>query len=371
MDEKIKELISKIDKKTLQKYPDPVRGFLQYDVDGSWPDRFVLIRDKFKRDGFSLEACKARYGDLLGEELFNGRRKSVARTESDYSEDEWKTLCKKKNSTSLEAFISRYGKQEGVLRREQYIKKRRETYKKNGPYPPSVNLKKFIEKYGDEEGKLRYRKWIESRRRTLSLDGFIEKFGKDGVKKYNEFCKKMDTRSKNSFINRYGESEGTRLYQLSVERAKYTQSEQYYIDKYGKIEGSSRWAELCATRAQATKKSKISNSRISQQLFWKVYSKLSREQQMNCYFAELNGEYIFFTPEHTEFKSIIVDFKLGNKIIEFDGTYWHKNKKYIDKEKVDYLTKLGYVVMRIEETNFNKNNELCINKIIKFLGNEK
>lgn len=74
-----------------------------------------------------------------------------------------------------------------------------------------------------------------------------------------------------------------------------------------------------------------------------------------------------FTPDNNTFKSIIVDFKLGNKIVEFDGTHWHKNRTALDAERDNYLHTRGYDIMRVSELDYKTNGVSCIDSIVNFL----
>ena len=66
-------------------------------------------------------------------------------------------------------------------------------------------------------------------------------------------------------------------------------------------------------------------------------------------------------------KSNFVDFKLGNKIVEFDGTYWHKNRIALDTERDNYLRTRGYDIMRVSESDYKTNGVSCIDSIVNFL----
>ena len=370
IEDKLIYFLSNLTKKQIRNNPDIIRGFIIYKVDGDWISRFNTIKEKYRHDGFSLNSCITRYGTTEGTKIFYSRSESVKITKEKYlqshTELDWDILCKKKNSTSLDAFIRRYGKRNGIKRRQDYTKKRRETYKKHGPYPPSINREKFIERYGEIDGMKRYIDWIDKRRRTLSLNGFIEKFGVEGKSKYEEFCKRMDTRSLEARVKRYGAIEGLTIYNESNKRSSYTSSREYYIEKYGLVDGLQRWTEHCHKIVRA-RRGNTKISRKSQICFWKLYSKLPETLKSICWFGELNEEHIFYVFSHPGITSIIVDFKCGNKIIEFNGTYWHKNKSILDMEKKTYLNNCGYDVHIITEADWDTNNDNVIAAVMKFL----
>ena len=54
-----------------------------------------------------------------------------------------------------------------------------------------------------------------------------------------------------------------------------------------------------------------------------------------------------------------------NVVLFADGTYWHSGamKEYKDGEKTKKLTKAGYIVLRLEEKEINKDIELVRKKV--------
>lgn len=147
----------------------------------------------------------------------------------------------------------------------------------------------------------------------------------------------MDKTSLKSFIKRYGEL-GDGLYKKFV--IKLTTNN---ISRY---------------------------SKISQDLFWNILDFLPIYERINIHFAELNNEYVFY-PYTNDLNYIYVDFKIGNKIIEFDGTYWHSKSSFKDKKRDEYLISKGYDVLRVKEENYKENKEKVIEQCINFINNEK
>ena len=127
-------------------------------------------------------------------------------------------------------------------------------------------------------------------------------------------------------------------------------------------------------------------SKVSQKLFWLIYNKLSKELQAECYFAELNSEFVKYYNKY-----YLYDFVLSHKkkCIEFNGNYYHMNPSIYeandinkqmkksaseiwksDKTKNNALINDGFDVLVIWEKDFKDNQEETINKSIKFLMNE-
>ena len=64
-----------------------------------------------------------------------------------------------------------------------------------------------------------------------------------------------------------------------------------------------------------------------------------------------------------------IDFKFNNKIIEFDGEYWHidKEKEFI---KDEFFKIKGYEVLHIKEKDYYENPQRTITKCLTFLNQQ-
>lgn len=113
-------------------------------------------------------------------------------------------------------------------------------------------------------------------------------------------------------------------------------------------------------------------SKASQLLFWQIYDKLISADK--CHFHELNEEMSINIDKtqskkpHSNKHKYKIDFVLSNKIIEFDGDYWHKKTKHKDAIKDEYLKSLGYEVLRVKEQEYKKDKESIISKCLNFLN---
>jgi very-short-patch-repair endonuclease len=72
------------------------------------------------------------------------------------------------------------------------------------------------------------------------------------------------------------------------------------------------------------------------------------------------------------YKNSCIDFKCGNKLIEFDGVYWHKDSQEKDIRRNETYEKLGYKLLIINENDLinNKINNELIDKCLRFIKNE-
>ena len=62
----------------------------------------------------------------------------------------------------------------------------------------------------------------------------------------------------------------------------------------------------------------------------------------------------------------MLDFCYENKIIEYDGEYWHTDPTK-DQERDLYLQSKGYEVMRIKHNEYRKDPYQVMKKCISFL----
>jgi very-short-patch-repair endonuclease len=100
-------------------------------------------------------------------------------------------------------------------------------------------------------------------------------------------------------------------------------------------------------------------SKISQKIFWMIYEKLTQLEKENTHFKELNNEWYVKNTNNFYF----VDFKCGNKIIEFDGIYWHRNSKEKDEIRNTVYKNLGYQILIISENDFTDKKSNIIQKL--------
>jgi very-short-patch-repair endonuclease/AraC-like DNA-binding protein len=116
------------------------------------------------------------------------------------------------------------------------------------------------------------------------------------------------------------------------------------------------------------------SSKPSQELFWKLYTKLNFPKK--CNFSELNNERTLYINQDDilnliQYKKLNkkryhIDFMLENKIIEYDGEYWHND---LEKEttKNKFLKNKGYSVLHIKDSEYKKNPEKVIEDCLQFL----
>lgn len=117
-------------------------------------------------------------------------------------------------------------------------------------------------------------------------------------------------------------------------------------------------------------------SLISQELFWKIYEKLNENQKRNCKFSQLNNEKKVYVKEDDHIvlenkkinkKHYNFDFVCDDKIIEFDGFYYHTDKEKEIAKDIFAMHK-GFKIIHIDEIDYKKNPEKTIEKCLMFLN---
>jgi len=122
----------------------------------------------------------------------------------------------------------------------------------------------------------------------------------------------------------------------------------------------------------------LGSSKISQELFWEIYNSLEGEYRPLARFGDLNSEVRvrvnkndikMFGPEQTNKHCYYLDFVLGTRNIEFDGTYWHSILGRTAKDEVRdaILESKGYMTLRINEQDYIKDPQKEIQKCLDFL----
>lgn len=183
----------------------------------------------------------------------------------------------------------------------------------------------------------------------------------------------------------YSEDESEKL------RAKrqITNTVDNYIKKYGDKLGvtkfkerNTKWSEQIENKFKNGEFSKTSTNNYSKpelELFEVIIEKLDI---IHCYSGVDNNQY--FLRDNN--KTYSYDFVFNNKVIEFNGDYWHCNPEtyestyyhnhkkmtaneiwIADNIKIEAIKNRGYDVLIIWENNYKQNKEKVIQECIEFL----
>jgi len=148
------------------------------------------------------------------------------------------------------------------------------------------------------------------------------------------------------------------------------------IEKYGEVEGIKRWSERQGKWLKNLPK--LSYSNISQTLFIKIYEMIKDEYQ-KIYFATLdpkshtldeNKNHEYMLRLKTSYCKLDFFIKDINKGIEFDGDYWHGEKrgnKDRDEKRDKSIIEQGIMLHHVKERDYKNNPEKTIQECLKFI----
>lgn len=296
--------------------------------------RHVEIRRKIgltSRNKNTIEGFIKRYGRIEGTKRF----------------EEFKN----KSKHTKENFIKRHGKEKGPIIWQQYKETKSQISIRNKDYwiklgysskeakelvssiQQTCSLKSFIEKYGEEEGTNRYLKKNETHSHNISLSGFIEKYGDfEGRKKFKEYCFNKG-RTKKQLIEQHGED-----YAIAICNSRAHTLKNYikwYGEENGLIKFSRRYNNL-----------PYGSSKQADEFFEKLYNicLVHGLEEKDIYFSKTsewflrNGEKLFW------YDFTIPKLKI---IIEFNGEHIHPNQNWDEEIKKSW--KHAYTKQSFEE----------------------
>lgn len=187
----------------------------------------------------------------------------------------------------------------------------------------------------------------------ISLNAFIERYGDNGIKHFNERIEKCRK-------TYYSKSDEERAI---INKSRGRTNEQL-IELYGK----ERALQIIKQRCLSDKRHMYSSSKAELELF----------NKLKPYFPDAISQFKLYS----ENKLYIYDINIGNIIIEYNGTYWHgdprfykssdmlsnytaKTKWDLDKNKREYAENSGYRVIYIWEYDYLNNKNQVTDNLIK------
>lgn len=261
----------------------------------------------------------------------------------------------------------------------------------------SILTEEKVDEVYDKYCKNKMRKWTTADIPVASLAFKIKKYGKeDGTRRFKESNFKSSAPLRVEYYQRNGET--LEEAEKKLKNRQSTFSLEKCINKFGKEEGEKVWKRR-QEKWQATLNAKPIKEieRINQDKVWRSgnVSKISQQlfEQISVPGARWgnrrnnnSGEKLVIIDK---FKCL-VDFCVGNKIIEFFGDYWHANPtknapdkmfsgrkglrtaKQIwenDANRISELRAAGYMVLIVWESDFKNHPEKVIAECKNFLNN--
>lgn len=265
----------------------------------------------------------------------------------------------------------------------------------------AVTLANLIKKYGEIDGAAR---WEQYRKRQAYSNSFEYKHKQYGWSKqqFDEF-NAARAQTLDNMIRRYGEFEGATKWEQYCARQAYTNTKDYFVSKYGKVNGVARYLEINNKKAmphrpellaqvlditvdQATdiilsRQHQFFTSNLEQEftnLIEQQLGTLDYISSRNPYgkWSKLLGTYVIY------------DIKHQNCIIEFNGDYWHANPAiYTETAKIRGKTALeirnrdmlklqtahqcGLRTLVVWESEFKADKLATVNKAVKWILQEQ
>jgi len=140
---------------------------------------------------------------------------------------------KNRTTITLENLIRKHGEEEGKKRFDQFRQKSAHT------------KEKYQQKYGDQWEE-HWKKYLQSK--SCSLEKFIERYGKEGARLYEEYqLKKSYSNSLECYVEKYGPKEGMEKYNL-IQKKRCTSELSSFVEKFGPEEGVKRYRETNAKK---------------------------------------------------------------------------------------------------------------------------
>jgi len=261
----------------------------------------------------------------------------------------------KKTAITLENLTKKYGKLDGVTRWNEY--KQKQAYSNS-----------FV--YKKKKHNWTKKKWKDfNNSRAITIENLIKKYGEEqGLINWNNYCDKQRvTKSKEYVVNKYGIEKWNHICKL-----KKQVHDPHWISNNERITIDEAIAKIAARRGTAYT-SKIELEFIS---MLEKYQALDHTTKKNPF-----GKW-----DHLNNRYVIYDIKHKNCIIEFNGDYWHANPTIYnkndiirtksaaeiwerDRHKLSIVESIGLSTYVIWESDFIKNKQATINKVVKWIQN--
>lgn len=230
----------------------------------------------------------------------------------------------------------------------------------------AITLKNFIKKYGEENGKARWKSYCDKQSYTNSLEYKQKKYGWS-IDEFNAYNSSRAV-TLNNLVKKHGETHGLEIWERYCDRQRYTTTLEYFIEKYGEIEGEERFNIFDQSRAISScgvaGKSKLESN---------VFNTLLPILQDLKSAVSIKDGYSGPFDMGSEQKK---------KLIEVYGTYWHQDPRLYkatdtlkkqgkpaeliwecDQQKRNRATKSGYEVFVIWEYDWHKTQSKIIKEV--------
>ena len=264
-------------------------------------------------------------------------------------------------------------------------------------------LDSAVKKYGAVEGQKRWNEYCDAQATTNTFEYKHEKYGWTR-EQFDEYNSSRAVTIEN-MIKRHGEEIGVAKWQEYCERQGYTNTKEYFIEKYGAIIGVKKYIEVNKKKKNPHNPVSISE-KLGITLDEAVDIILSRENSGRRYISNLEEEFtnmledkvgpLDYTSAKRPFGKwshllntyVVYDIKHGNCIIEFNGDYWHANPNiyagtatirgvsavdiwHQNMLKLQTAQDLEFKTLVVWETEFRNDKVGTINKVAEWILQEQ
>lgn len=252
-------------------------------------------------------------------------------------------------ANTIENFIRKYGEIEGTVKWNEYTRKQ--------AYSNTYEYKK--KKYGWTTDQ--YNDYNKNRACTES--NFTRRWGDEiGKQKWKEYCRVQSyTNSIEYFIEKYGKEEG----EVRFARANFLKSHtlESYIERFDNVEAASR----AMTEYLKSVSSKTPYSRIADDFFKRLTDRVLNQFEDVVVFSHVTGKEWFIRNEDHSF--FFVDFYIPKLkyAIEFNGDYWHANPSIYGSEDTIHYPGLSIKASEIWNKDSKKEDAILKSGVISQL----
>ena len=250
-----------------------------------------------------------------------------------------------------------------------------------------VTKENMISRYGEVEGLAKWDDYLIRQSFTNSKEYHMEKFGKT-EEEWDQYNKNRSM-TKENMISRYGEVEGLAKWNEYTERQRYTNTKEYYVEKfgenweeelnktnsakaitlenmilkYGEIEGKERYFKSLDGRKNGYSLMASNFFNNLEALILKDFPNLSDK----IYFLPKNKEYCIHTGDKAYFYDFVIT-KDINICVEFYGDVFHANPNiYKADDKPIHFYNKDITSQEIWVNDNIKNNKIIERKFILFV----
>ena len=250
-----------------------------------------------------------------------------------------------------------------------------------------VTKENMISRYGEVEGLAKWDDYLIRQSFTNSKEYHMEKFGKT-EEEWDQYNKNRSM-TKENMISRYGEVEGLAKWNEYTERQRYTNTKEYYVEKfgenweeelnktnsakaitlenmilkYGEIEGKERYFKSLDGRKNGYSLMASNFFNNLEALILKDFPNLSDK----IYFLPKNKEYCIHTGDKAYFYDFVIT-KDINICVEFYGDVFHANPNiYKAADKPIHFYNKDITSQEIWVNDNIKNNKIIERKFILFV----